>query len=162
VTQSSATTSPVFVPTGRPVARFVAGLAALSAVFALLWWTGLFNARLEVSVTNGSFQRDTGTGQAEARIHNPAPLTATVRRVDQSGPWVHVTAEPTDEVRLRGGATTTITVRYTVDCAGYDRAFRTPAGTTGPDLALRLRVHGPLGGQRWLQAVAIGLAGACV
>jgi hypothetical protein len=162
MTQPSAGPAPVFAPTGRPVARFVAGLAALSAVFALLWWTGLFSARLGVSTPTGSFQRDTDTGQAQVEIHNRAPLAATVRRVEQVGPWVHITAwEPAGELRLRGGATTTITVHYTVDCTGYDRATRTPAGTTGPDLGLRLRVHGAVGGERWLHTTAIGLSGAC-
>lgn len=158
MTQPSAGTAPVFVPTGRPVVRFVAWLAALSAVFALLWWTGMFSARLGVSTSRGSFQRDTNTGQAEVEIHNRAVLAATISRVEQAGPWLHVTAwEPAGELRQRGGATTTVTVHYTVDCAGYHRATLTRAGTTGPDLVLGLRVAGYLGGERRLRTMAIGL-----
>jgi hypothetical protein len=132
----------VFVPTGRPVVRFVAAVAAIAIVCAVTWGSALFNARVEV--TFQSWQA-APVGTAVVAVHNQGPTTARVRVRDVNERFVHLTA-PVREVRIAGDATGHLSVHYRVDCAGYERAVDTPAGATSPSLRLVVVAAGPLGG----------------
>lgn len=146
-----------FVPTGNPVRRFVAGVAAVAAVFIGLWWTGLVAPRVAVAVDE---RFDAGTNQGEAIVtaRNEGMLAATVDPPDVRDLWsepggdnviVRSTGvQPDREVRVAGGDEVTFTIRFAVDCERYHRTVFTPRGTAAPALHIRLRAEGPLGGDR--------------
>lgn len=159
----------VFVPSGRPVLRFVAALVGVAAVFAAVWWSGLFAARVDVSVSDG-FDRRTNTGVAVITVRNEGPLRARVSRPTlwswpDSGqsfePPVRVTTQSQGRDRVDGGDTTRFTLRYAVDCEGYDRARNTERGAVSPSLRLRLHAQGRLGSGRSIDHAPIALIGAC-
>jgi hypothetical protein len=160
----------VFVPSGRPVVRFVAVLAGVAAVFVVLWWSGLFAARVDISVSAG-FDRQTNTGVAVVMVRNEGSLRARVgpltlwSRPDSGRyyePPVRVTGQaPRREVRVDGGDTTRFTVRYAVDCAEYDRARDSERGAVGPSLRLRLHAEGVVGSGRSITHAEVALVGAC-
>jgi hypothetical protein len=158
----------VFAPTGRPVVRFVVVLTGVAAVFAALWWCGLFAARVEVSVSE-RFDPATNSGIALVTVRNEGPLPVRVlppRQAPRQGryfePPVRLSAPaPARQVRVDGGDTARFTVRYSVDCSGYDRARHTERGAVSPSLRLRLDVKGPMGTARPSTHDEIALAGAC-
>ncbi|MEY2475655.1 MAG: hypothetical protein QOG87_970 [Actinomycetota bacterium] len=160
MTDATTATEAVFVPRGRPVARFVVSIALLSAVLVVVWATGLFNPRLTVG-----FERweRAAVGDATIVVRNESPAAARVRVVDVSDPFVRLT-RPVAEVRVGGGREARVTIFYTVDCAGYARATRTARGATTPELRPVLRVRGPLGpSHRFLlpPSEVVSLEGAC-
>jgi hypothetical protein len=154
---TTSATATGFVPSGHPVRRFVAGLAAVAAVFVALWWTGLVAPRLELSVDD-RFDPGARQGEAVVTVRNQAPLPATVEPPELRDRWGGSSAEeivvrqtgvtPDHEMRVEGGSVATFTVRFTVDCDRYHRAVNTVSGATDPALELRLRAQGPLGGDR--------------
>ncbi len=151
---ASATT---FVPSGNPVRRFVAGVATIAGVFAVLWWTGLVAPRVTLAVDE---RFDAGTNQGEAIVtaRNQGLLPATVEPPELRDIWSEPSAdkvivrrtgvEPGSEVRVAGGDEVAFTVRFAVDCDRYHRAVSTTQGVLGPALDVRLRAEGPLGGDR--------------
>lgn len=169
MTDVPTTQAPVFVLSGRPVLRFVAALVGVAAVFAALWWSGLFAARVDASVSNG-FDRRTNTGVAVVTVRNEGPLRARVSRLTL---WsrpdaehyfeapARVTAQSQGRDRVDGGGTTRFTVRYAVDCEGYDRARNTERGAVSTSLRLRLHAQGVLGSGRSIAHAEIPLVGAC-
>jgi hypothetical protein len=158
---------PVFVPTGRPVVRFVVALTGVAAVFGALWWCGLFAARVEVSVSS-RFDPGTDRGTAIVTVRNEAPLPARVlppRQAPRHGafePPVRLSVHaPARQVRVDGGDSANFTIRYWVDCSGYDRARHTERGAVSPSLRLRLDVKGPVGAARPSTYDEVALMGAC-
>jgi hypothetical protein len=158
----------VFVPTGRPVARFVAVLGGVAAAFAALWWSGLFATRVEMSVSD-RFDRQTNSGVAFVTVRNRGPLPARVappQLASRQGRYFEppvrlIVQAPARQVRLDGGDTTRFTVRFVVDCFGYDRARNTERGVVSASLRPRLRVKGSLGAARSIGRDEIVLPGAC-
>jgi hypothetical protein len=159
-----------FVPSGRPVVRFVVMLASVAAVFAGLGWSGVFAARVHVSVSD-EFDPLTNTGIAVVDVRNEGPLgtrvgplTLSSRRDGGSSyePLVRVTGKaPRREVRLDSDDTMRFTVRYAVECTGYDRARNSERGAVSPSLRLRLHTRGFLGSGRSISASDVALVGAC-
>ena len=92
-----------------------------------------------------------------------------LRVVELDGEYVRLAA-PSREVRLSGGASGRLVVRYAVDCAGYEAATvaappdPTPSfGLIGPDLRLVVRARGPVGPdreRRWPRTPELSLAAA--
>jgi hypothetical protein len=131
----------VFVPKGRPVARFVAVVAALSVALGLIWATGVFSPRVDFDIE----QLQVGSpGRAAIRVHNAGMTAARVQAVDVDDPYVHLAA-PSPTVLVAAHADARIAIRFVVDCASYQADARTASGATGPSLRLRLRVRGPAG-----------------
>ena len=159
-----------FVPTGRPVIRFVAALSGIAAVFAALWWSGLVAPRLAVTVS-GDFDHRTNTGVATVSVHNQGPLAARVASMelpptpgsDYFEPPVQLMDQPLAQpVHIDGGDTARFNVRYAVDCDGADRARNSERGYVTPRLRIRLRVEGPVGAEQSVPAVEQrALSGAC-
>ena len=160
----------VFVPSGRPVTRFVVMLASVAAVFALLGWSGLFAARVHISVADG-FDRQTNTGVAVVTVKNEGPLRMQVGPLTLASrpdagryyePPIRVTGQaPREDVRVDGNHTTRFTVRYEVDCTEYDRARNSERGAVSPALRPRLRAQGFLGSGRSITHAEVALVGAC-
>lgn len=137
--------APPYVPPGRPVPRFVAGLLAVAAVLVGVAVLGPFHARVDVAVgewrnvgdravvrgtvTNtGRFpieaQAFTGQGLLE-----PAPLLDA----DVTSPEIEA-GLPLGSVRLDPGASIVVTAELRPDCAAY------LGGPGGPPLELETEV----------------------
>lgn len=157
----------LFVPTRRPVVRFVATLAAVAVVLAGLWWSGLFAARVRVNLSN-SFDASSNTGVAVVVVRNQGPFPARVGTLGLATtpggsyrtPQLRLSGLPSPQVRLGGGQSARFTVTYTVDCAGAERARNSPGGYVTPDLDVRASVRGPAGTVRSAGARSV-LTGAC-
>ncbi|MDX6720466.1 MAG: hypothetical protein QOJ63_2720 [Solirubrobacteraceae bacterium] len=154
----------VFAATGRPVVRFVALLCAAAAILVALWWTGVFAARVTISVRDG-FDRRTNTGVAVVAVRNEGRLPVRVGppRLAARGdrryfePPVRVTRRsPVAAVRTTAGDAARFTVGYAVDCRDVDRRRRSQRGAVSPELRLR----GALGTARSTTR-EVALAGAC-
>ena len=159
-----------FAPSGRPVVRFVAVLMGVAVVFVGMWWSGLFAARVHISVVDG-FDRRTNTGIARVTVQNEGALGARVGPLTlwtwpdsnpSFEPPVRVTGQaPARKVRVDAGDVARFTVRYSVDCEGYDRARNSERGALSPGLRLRLHAQGHLGAGRSITHAEIALVGAC-
>ena len=87
----------VFVPTGRPVVRFVAVLGGVAVVLVALWWSGLVAARVELSVV-GPLRPADQQGVALLTVRNEGPLPVRVAPAAagaQTGPELLRAARPT-------------------------------------------------------------------
>jgi hypothetical protein len=138
---TTATDEAAFVPRGRPVARFVAGIAAVALVLGGLWWSAVFNPRLVLELEPFDAR---STGEAVVRVENHGPTDAWVRAVDVDDPFVRLAA-PAPATRVVAGTVARITVGYRVDCAAYDAAKRTSRGAPSPSLRLAFEVRALLG-----------------
>jgi hypothetical protein len=157
---TTATDETVFVPRGRPVLRFVTALVLFTALLGVIWETGMFNPRLELTVE--SFQL-ISPGEAVVNVRNQGRVQARVRVVGLDGRLVRLAA-PSREVRLSGGASGRLVVRYNVDCAAYEAGRATPTGETTPVLRLVVRARGPIGPdreRRWPRGDEVSLAAVC-
>jgi hypothetical protein len=160
MTDATTAAEAVFVPRGRPVARFVGAIAALSAVLVIVWASGLFSPRLELAAERVELS---AVGSATIRIRSQSPASARVKVLDVSDAYVRLT-RPIPEVRVDRDQTVRLTVHYAVDCAGYEAAVRTPPGATEPRLRLVIRARGPIGpGRRftWPDGAELSLQQAC-
>jgi hypothetical protein len=144
MTESTITTTTrtdeAFVPVGHPVARFVGVMAVVAALLVAVWWTGVFAARLTVSVTSAQIVTQAGPGVATIDVRNRGRVAAHVGFELQPSRFVQDVGAPLPNVATIGGAqTVTVRVRYRIDCAAYDRAKRTPKGVTTPELRFDVR-----------------------
>ncbi|CAN5258380.1 hypothetical protein BH18ACT4_BH18ACT4_11460 [soil metagenome] len=165
---SQADAAPAFAPTGPPVVCFFAVLAAVAAVFAALWWSGLVAARVSIDVSN-DFDRRSGTGVAEVVVRNVGPLPVDVGPLELSSrpdgrnmepPVVLEGGAPPVLARLKSGDEVRVTVRYSVDCEGVNLGDD-EGGYADPSLRVRLRAEGAVGVGRPVDADEAVLAGAC-
>lgn len=158
-----------FVPSGRPVLRFVAVLTILTVGFTALWWSGLVAARVDLAV-GGGFNSRTNRGMAVVTVRNRGPLFAEVSppvaspRSDGAAfrPPVRVTGlSHAKAVHLRGGELVRFTVNYAIDCSGYAKAANSERGAVGPVLRLGVHVEGPLGSGRTITHAEQALGPSC-
>ena len=132
----------VFVPRGRPVARFVAAIGLLGAALAVVWVTGVANPRLELSLEGWEGNADDGRGVLVVR--NQGLTAARVRVVRVGDEFVRL-ARPVSELRVGANQTRRVAFHFVVDCAAHDRATRNSVGAPDPALPLVVQARGPLG-----------------
>lgn len=122
-----------FVPDQRPVRRFVAVIASIAAVLAVVWWSGALAPRL--SIVCGLDHIETGPDADTVRIgiRNDGPLPVDMTGVD-TDPDVDVVSLRVDGVelpaggaRLGGGDTVVIELVF----VGHEAV---PDVAPGPDL----------------------------
>src|SRR5581483_31255 len=123
-------TEVVFVPSGRPVLRFVSVLGGLAVVLLALSWTGAIAPRVQLRVIRSTFDNPAQSGTVTLTVTNRGPAAAYVGRVTSGNPYVHVAPAGTARVRRIGGGTSErINFSYRFDCAGF-----------APSPELRIRV----------------------
>ena len=112
-----------FVPTGHPVRRFVSVLAAIAALCALTWWSGLAAPRLTSASSTSQYDREVGRGTVSFRVRNATPLRVNVVGVTTDDLRVNIRAVRVGgrdlaqgTVGLGGGADVDIEVDYAGDC----------------------------------------------
>lgn len=161
MTEVSSTTPTVFVPRGRPVVRFVAAIALVSAALTVVWATGLFNPRVEVALDRWTMSG--GDGEAVVVIRNEGPTQAHVRVEELNDPFAHFTS-PIVELHIGPGKEGRVELPFTVDCDAYETARRSSRGATDPSLRLVVRARGALGPGHlisWSPSDEVDLAAAC-
>lgn len=138
-----AVTRPVFVPSGRPVRRFVVAQLLLALLFGALWWSGLTAPRLNASTESTTYDERNGVVTARVRVFNNAPLTEEVRSVavgDEPAMLESVRVDGRDSAggarRIAGGGAASMIVEF--PCRFDDDAFQ----------PLRLTVRTPIGVNR--------------
>lgn len=135
-------TEVVFVPSGRPVLRFVSVLGGLAVVLLALSWTGALAPRVQLRVIRSTFDNPAQSGTVTLTVTNRGPAAAYVGRVTSGNPYVHVAPAGTARVRRIGGGTSErINFSYRFDCAGF---------APSPELRIRVYVRGVFGVGRWL------------
>jgi len=108
-------TATVFAPTGNPVRRFVAALAAVGVAASMLWFSGLAAPRLAVvsaEPTGGGALR----GTLIVRLRNDGPLPVEVRAAGFRNDRLSVSAVRPAGIDLPGGEVAILEVDYVVDC----------------------------------------------
>lgn len=152
--------SDTFVPDQQPVRRFVAVIASMAAVMAIVWWSGALAPRL--SIVCGLDQIETGPDADTVRIgiRNDGPLPVDLTGVDIDPDVdavslrVHGVELPAGGARVGGGDTVVMELRFVAHDA-------VPATAPGPDLRgapmlwLDLKVDTVVGFRRTADRVGI-------
>lgn len=126
-----------FVPTGRPVVRFVSVLGALMAVLAAFSWSGAASPHVAVQLVEESFDNPRQSGTVVVVVTNRGPAAAYVDRITSGNRSVHVVASRgAGGRRVSGGAAVRVTFAFTFDCAGFAPL---------PVLDIRVRVRALVG-----------------
>lgn len=112
-----------FVPTGHPVRRFVIVLAAICAICAITWWSGLAAPRLTATPPTSQYDHAVEQGTVRFRVRNATPLRVDVIGVTVGDPRIEIRTVraggkdlATGGVALGGGAVVTLEVDYAGDC----------------------------------------------
>lgn len=134
-------TATVFVPTGNPVSRFVAALAAVGVAASALWFSGLAAPRLAVvSAATATAAVDAAPRRVlTLRLRNEGPLPVEVRGFRARDGRVSIGSARSGAVRLGGGEAATFEVDHLVDCR---------PGLQPPVGRLEVVVRTPLGIER--------------
>jgi hypothetical protein len=159
------TEPPPFVPTARPVRRFVVALAILAVVLVLLWWSAVLAPRL--SAVGRQPVPETGTLRFD--LHNDGPSSFEVRGVS-FGPPVGYDGIEAESVLVDGhdvasgaadvpsGASVRVDVRVSVDCARLAGPYPPPDSSWYiTDELAGVRVKAPAGTEH---TEVVHLAGA--
>jgi len=156
-----------FVPTARPVRRFVAVLAVVAVVFGALWWSGYAAPRISAKAVGVHVDPATGRASTLLELRNDAPTSVVVRDlgVDYDGitlgRYGRDGQDVTGDLELPGGTSTGVAVDVEVSCssarhdvfpgedpdAGYltDEILRVAVRTSlGLDRSTTVRVKGYL------------------
>lgn len=158
MTDTSAGSDVAFVPSGRPVARFVTALVAIALVLVAVAWSGLFAPRVRVSVDQGTFDQVTKHGTAVVMIHNLGPASARIDKVRLAGRYVRSTP-PRYDRSMKRDARARVAATYSIDCDAYRADL--PKGATDPALQVRVHVVGAGASGRWVRAESTGSSNFC-
>jgi hypothetical protein len=151
-----------FVPSGRPVARFVTVLAVTAVLLTALSWSGLMAPHAHVEMTFRRYVGMTRSGVSVLLVRNQGPMRAELAEVASGDPYVRITrTTPATPQRINAGDVVRINVEYSVDCARFARDRSTSHGATEPNVAARVRVQGAVGRGRWINASGGPSGGLC-
>jgi len=158
------TNRPSYVPTGRPVRRFVVAQVALATLFGALWWSGLVAPRLGLgSKANGSYELASGRATATLTLRNASPFAMEVLGASLGGGGVPVATVrldgrdvSTNGERLAGGHSATLVIEFNCrPIPGEERNPATPSVSTRAPL--RVTVRTPMGLKRTRTAGSVEL-----
>ncbi|MEA2704760.1 MAG: hypothetical protein QOD63_2705 [Actinomycetota bacterium] len=147
---------PPFVPTARPVRRFVVALAVVAGALVALWWSALLAPRLSVH----TLPPDEAGSTMRFELHNDGPSPLDVRGVTFGQPIGYDGVEvesvlvdghdvATGPATVAAGQTVGVEVRIAVDCARLAGPFPPPdASWYLTDELVGVRVEAPAGTER--------------
>lgn len=161
------TDRPPYVPTVRPVRRFVIWQVVVAVVFGALWFSGLVAPRLGLgNKAGGMYDTISRRGTVHVELRDKSLLAVDVRGVTLAGGRVNVTS-----VRINGVDTASGGRRVAGrGMATMDVDYTCPAPVGGPRLPLRqgasakveVTVRTPLGIERTLPAGTTSVLTACL
>jgi hypothetical protein len=123
VTGATTTADPLaFVPTRRPVRRFVWVAGVIAALSFAAWGLGLAAPRLDGAVTTYSLNLRTGRATVEVDLENEGPLPVELRSVTVPDAPVTMLGFRARHRTLRGGQGTPLVIQLRVDCARVRRS----------------------------------------
>jgi hypothetical protein len=144
----------VYLPTGRPVARFVIAQVVVAVLLGALWWTGLAAPRLSLRESDGSYNTVSGRTTATVQLRNLSPLAVEVRRASLGDGRLTLDSVTVDgrelagaSGRIPGGETATMVLVYTC-LPGAGNGAPSPPSPRGPTMRLHLTVGTPVGLER--------------
>jgi len=149
------TQRPPYVPTGRPVRRFVVAQVVLVALFGALWWSGLVAPRLGLGDrANGSYELASGRATATVTLRNESPAAVEVLGASLGDGRVPVASMRVDGrdvgthgEQLAGGQSATVVIEfYCRPSPGEERSPARPSVSTRG--LLRVTVRTPMGLER--------------
>lgn len=158
---------PSYVPTGRPVRRFVVAQVVLAVLFAALWWSGLVAPRLGSRLrSTGPYDRASGQVTAKLDLHNTSPVAVEVRSVTLGDGRLKVDSVQvngrdiaTGGHRLAGGGVATMVIEFACRPAEDDDRLGGPRPVW---IGLEITVRTPIGLERTRPAGRVSLHPACV
>lgn len=143
----------LFVPSGRPVARFVTGLAVIFVLLGVLAWSGLVAPHVAVHVSANTYSIPARSGEVWAVVENRGPSPAYIGPITSGNRFVHlVSSRGAVGRRVDGGASTRVAFAFKIDCGFASR----------PDLDVRVRVRGVAGLGRSLRVYSAPVDARCV
>ncbi len=120
--RTTMTESQPFVPTARPVRRFVAVLAVVAVAFGAWWWSGYAAPRISAKAAGVHVDPATGRASTVLALRNDGPTSVVVRDlgVDYDGitlgRYVRDGQDVTGRLELPGGTSAEVAVDVEVSC----------------------------------------------